>query len=1844
MTYQVGAPPAYTWPGTNKGAIESTRKCLYANPPLTGLIYKVSDLFNHTNLTVSECDFCNQKCNYTGTACQYIDCSGGTCTDTTQTCQCATGINYNNYIAGLSTAALANCATWYGNKSTQCTCTYSGCQTCNTSSPTFTLNSPGEVGEGHPITVTLTVSNYNPSLPSKTLSYIVEPTLGGFSFINDINVAGSSAQKGFINTLTNSTSWSISSTFNVKEDFSSSEGPEIFRYNLYWPELSGWTPKQVDTIINDTSLAPEFFLTFNPPLNNNSIGEKGFKDGLPTGITATTAILRVKNVPAGITYVWTIDPDQGGSFSDFIGIGYSGGLTLGSVTDPSGGFTAGLGLTAFADQITEDQESIILNIKSKNGNIETTATIFIRDESLTPEYAVVAPDQLEEGGNYSSFDIITKYVDPGTTLIWQIEGSGITASDFEFFPGQTGEAYYGTGLTGVIQIGGTYNNGSLYTRNSSGGLSDGPWLIRAKIDEIEFPDEGFTFAVYSSGASLQANMPLAKKSSILIIEPTSFQLDIINYNLYPSGSKNETIGITTGLTEGYESYYFRLLTKNISSGTTFPFRIVAPGITLYGLTGYANSGSEKLNGWNSIQGYTGMFTVGDVSGVTGVDYLRFKLNYNQFDDEGKTLSFYLLPETNLGASGATSGVYVVNQPSQFSLANTPSIQLTMDPSSGEIAESLSGGRLNGITFTLFTRGIGTSTSGNAMAVIGSSGPSIVNALLTPGPGISYNDFNLIRLGFNTASGATGITFIGGFLNSGWTSGYNFSFIIGNKDTNLGHTATVFLGISGDGITDLSPCFGPTYEGFTFALSSGQSVTREFYHNNFNIPGSTYNVKIYETSYEEPICVITAYKFIDGNWINANGVVKEGDRLKFVLTATKVCPNSKFKVLIEADGSPLSNFNSDDIDFSSSDTNFNIGQFEGTQEFNFVMQNGTYPDQIESAPIFMKLKNNDSFTEGTEFFKISRWSKDWQYYENNPYTNPNYVLSLRLDDTAAPDPTGTCCNPETTPFCQLTTEFNCKNPSGAKYALGNQWTSGNKCPLQSECAGYANTLYATVNTSAQSIILALQEQGYDVSLINPSLPVTTCTACCGFKSTRCCNFSTGIESSGCDATIIKGTYPCPSGSVPIGSTDDCYKRVVCCNNFNNTCRVTSESDCTGIFETPKPYVSGTCSDCDFDNDDPSCEYTVYGSKSNPETNPNRQFQYWNPPSNSISLSQIEQQAIVNISSWGSPNPPKNSLEYVCSIDICCRGDGSGCSRVRYTWQNVAGTYVKTPSISCTGLGDTLLSTQNKDFDLANLDACASYAADSWPDNAGAYLTLKPYIPWDASDFNFGVCCGLSGEEYACKGSVTTRDWCLNQTPPLKYYRWIASAKECSQVKKIVNSQIQDYTIPKYDCEVCAEVKSQQYFYPGFVKAYGTSTDITSKIPRDWNPGTLHKDIVVPACEDCEYTPSTPTSGGGGLLTTFKEYFKNIPSGQGSGAYAAKTWMNYYSLPENIVASISYDGSNWEEFCCDSFKNLYPIRSNFNTLTVSATTCKCSNAKCACKYTQENFCGNINYDECDEGPNNQYGICCNGNNCSIVLDYQCDPPSTFVKCADLPTSSSCTCSDNPCATGRCCTGTPPNATCSENVKKLSCSGTWSAGNCSGNPCNPNPPSPEGLCCQDGVCSKTTQSNCPTSGGATTTFTPCTSITGACECNSQTGFCSGTQRKVCCQNGNCSFVARSECQGTVNESATSCSQQPAPCQVALPTGACCVTTSGGVGTSECTTCTITTQAACQGDYKGNDTTCALCPESACCCKFNGNVCTCISITVAGPAAAACAASGGTYYPNGCGNCNGTSGCNTG
>ncbi len=178
-----------------------------------------------------------------------------------------------------------------------------------------------------------------------------------------------------------------------------------------------------------------------------------------------------------------------------------------------------------------------------------------------------------------------------------------------------------------------------------------------------------------------------------------------------------------------------------------------------------------------------------------------------------------------------------------------------------------------------------------------------------------------------------------------------------------------------------------------------------------------------------------------------------------------------------------------------------------------------------------------------------------------------------------------------------------------------------------------------------------------------------------------------------------------------------------------------------------------------------------------------------------------------------------------------------------------------------------------------------------------------------------------------------------------------------------------------------------------------------------------------------------------------------------------------------------------------------------------------------------------------------------------------------------------------------------------------------------CTPSPCPPMGRCCTfPQGCTVTTQANCNGiwgPAGSTCTTNPCTHVC----CNTQTGvcitapiyaFCFGpwtnlgnstctpnpcppVTKPCCLPNGSCVLVTAAQCAGaagTFMPTATSCT-------TSLCRGACCVPPNAIVcGTATGTHCVITTQAACQGSWKGYGTVCAAPATSTnwtTCCRAN-------------------------------------------
>ena len=179
--------------------------------------------------------------------------------------------------------------------------------------------------------------------------------------------------------------------------------------------------------------------------------------------------------------------------------------------------------------------------------------------------------------------------------------------------------------------------------------------------------------------------------------------------------------------------------------------------------------------------------------------------------------------------------------------------------------------------------------------------------------------------------------------------------------------------------------------------------------------------------------------------------------------------------------------------------------------------------------------------------------------------------------------------------------------------------------------------------------------------------------------------------------------------------------------------------------------------------------------------------------------------------------------------------------------------------------------------------------------------------------------------------------------------------------------------------------------------------------------------------------------------------------------------------------------------------------------SAVTASCCLGT-ACSVTSQAGCGAgvwgapgstcVPTDPCDTGS------CCHtvgtNGNCTITPSYGCNT-GTFTQNG--------ACNPNPCPStpGTCCNGT----TCTF-VGQSSCTGTWSNGSCTGNPCDPS-----GACCTGISCAFVAQSAC---SGA---------FTSGLSCSGNPCDPSG----ACCVDGACSITVRSACTGSHTAGLTSC-----------------------------------------------------------------------------------------------------------
>jgi hypothetical protein len=564
---------------------------------------------------------------------------------------------------------------------------------------------------------------------------------------------------------------------------------------------------------------------------------------------------------------------------------------------------------------------------------------------------------------------------------------------------------------------------------------------------------------------------------------------------------------------------------------------------------------------------------------------------------------------------------------------------------------------------------------------------------------------------------------------------------------------------------------------------------------------------------------------------------------------------------------------------------------------------------------------------------------------------------------------------------------------------------------------------------------------------------------------------------------------------------------------------------------------------------------------------------------------------------------NSLQYACRMDICCKGDGSGCNKVIWNY-NTNGTRSLASGYTCSSAnGDVLLSEEFKNINNNQyISKCLQYGArinSRWQENTGEDLgvdypnLIKPYAPYKGEDCYFdayGVCCKLdltSPDAITCAGSRTSRTWCFNKNSGTNQHRWLSSKYECSNVfvKTPNDTSPVQINLGKYDCDICEKlniidtpaqnkdlVKEEKYFYPGYFKD-------GSGITRDRNPGTLPGSVVMHSCNNClESTIDYPV---------YRDYFKNLPGGTpqsnkfagSNNAYYSN--LQYYSDKDTFRQTLNPNNTTSfnEEQCCTTPSDQYQVRSNFLSPSTTATQvipCTvCSNPTCTCNYGNPTTCPTFDFSDCEDGSSQDpFGRCCINGSCSIKVKRDCEQQGGLwgganTNCTSIPGGA-------PCDLGACCNGdVDTGGTCTNNVIRANCSvADFKQGKQCGvieNGILTCASEPRVTCCYSnyngsstGTCLPNIRQSLCTSNSCDTSNGTLPKGTAACD----PSLCSDMDIGKCCTSGTCAVKTRKCCvdgSGTFTQGGD-CSGSN-PCNVSQ-LGRCCYRTAGNP--SRCRPCT--------------------------------------------------------------------------
>ena len=633
-------------------------------------------------------------------------------------------------------------------------------------------------------------------------------------------------------------------TKTIREDLVT-EGNERINFKLYTD--SGRTNEVASNnsvVIQDTSTAPTT-PTYTITPSNTTLNE---------GDTLTTSVT-TQNVSNGTTLYWLIDQHTGAINTSDFSNGMSGSV---SINNGSASFTN----TIVADNSTEGEEKFAIKLYTDSGhtnNVANTSTITITDTSQSKTYNLSASSTTINEGSTVTTTVTTTNVSSGTTLYWELSGTGITSSDFS-----SGSL---TG-SGTVNAQGTFNFSHTLDNDVTVEGSE-TIAVRLYTDSGRTSQVGNTLSIIVNDTSVPQATYSISSNPTSVNEGSSFTTTVTTTNvangttlywglegtnidgndfstgaLTGSGSiSNNTFNFTHTLasdatTEGTETLEVALyvdsartvkvaevsVTINDTSQTpSTPTYVISPsktsineGETLTTTVTTSNVADGTTLYWQLDQ-HTGSVSAADFSsgawnGAGTTSSSQFTFQHTVAADtttEGEE-KFAIVLATDAGFSNivATSAVITINDTSTDSATPTYSLSSNLDP--------VNEGQFLAITVTT------TNVASNTTLYWQFSGTNITAA-----------DFNEGTLESNIVTDATGSKAFGTTLRNDITTEGSETLLVklftdSARTTQVGNTLSIT-------INDTSTSQAPTYSisPSVTQLNEGQSFTTTVTTTNVN---------------------------------------------------------------------------------------------------------------------------------------------------------------------------------------------------------------------------------------------------------------------------------------------------------------------------------------------------------------------------------------------------------------------------------------------------------------------------------------------------------------------------------------------------------------------------------------------------------------------------------------------------------------------------------------------------------------------------------------------------------------------------------------------------------------------------------------------------------------------------------------------------------------------------------------------------------------------------------------------------------------------------------------------------